>query len=185
MAHTCPPVMLNSRHKLILAVRSEARGEAARRQQLLNGRDKQFIHIEVWKLDLGSCNSIITPRLSSDLIWWPWMTSSKDRWTAPLTTKNALLMTLLVALISTYFTHKHYPRSIPDHSPFVAIFWFPCFDPSADLRSSMTKSQMFPRTNSGGIFWGSWHRFYRLRRISYHENRMTCCVWFPGIGKRV
>lgn len=44
--------------KVILAVRSEAKGEAAR-QDLSRGRDLKPGAIEVWKLDLSSYDSII------------------------------------------------------------------------------------------------------------------------------
>lgn len=44
--------------KIIIAVRDEARGEAAR-QDLLRGRDLKPDTIEVWKLDLASYDSII------------------------------------------------------------------------------------------------------------------------------
>lgn len=44
--------------KVILAVRSEAKGEAAR-QDLSRGRDLKLGVIEVWKLDLSSYDSII------------------------------------------------------------------------------------------------------------------------------
>ena len=44
--------------KIILAVRSEAKGEVAR-QELFRGRDLKANAIEVWKLDLSSYDSVI------------------------------------------------------------------------------------------------------------------------------
>ncbi|KAI2776502.1 NAD(P)-binding protein [Daldinia loculata] len=55
----CARQLLDLGCKVILAVRSESRGETARRH-LAQGRDAQWTDIEVWKLDLNSYDSIVS-----------------------------------------------------------------------------------------------------------------------------
>ncbi|KAI0849494.1 NAD(P)-binding protein [Daldinia vernicosa] len=55
----CARQLLDLGCKVILAVRSESRGEAAR-QQLAQGRDAQSTDIEVLKLDLNSYDSVVS-----------------------------------------------------------------------------------------------------------------------------
>ncbi|KAI1660458.1 hypothetical protein F4813DRAFT_400670 [Daldinia decipiens] len=54
----CARQLLDLGCKVILAVRSEARGEAARRQ-LAQGCDAQLDDVEIWKLDLNSYDSVV------------------------------------------------------------------------------------------------------------------------------
>ncbi|KAI0379586.1 NAD(P)-binding protein [Hypomontagnella monticulosa] len=55
----CARQLLDLGCRVILAVRSETKGEAAR-QQLSQGRNPQSTEIEVWKVDLASYDSILS-----------------------------------------------------------------------------------------------------------------------------